>query len=123
MYGVGKTHSGNAVAELTHNGQPSAGGNFQVRIEYAVPSQPSILFSGGNAVQVPFAGAYRLVGGGIQRHGVKQLSLAGSASFALTVTPQMADTTRFYQVWFRDPAHPDGTGVGLSPGLRVDYCQ
>ena len=123
MYGVGKTHSGSMVAELSHTGEPAVGANFQVRVEYAVPSQPSILFSGVNAVQVPFAGAYRLVGGGIQRHGVRQLSLAGGASFTLDVTPQMADTTRFYQVWFRDPAHPDGTGVGLSPGLRVDYCQ
>jgi hypothetical protein len=94
-----------------------------VRVEYAVPSQPSVLFSGINAVQVPFAGAYRLVGGGIQRHGVKQLSLAGSASFPLNITPAAVGTARFFQVWFRDPAHLDGTGVGLSPGLRVDYCQ
>ena len=123
MYGVGKLHSGGAVAELTHGGQPSPGGNFQVRVEYAVPSQPSVLFSGINAVQVPFAGAYRLVGGGIQRHGVKQLSLAGSAAFPLNVNPAAVGTARFFQAWFRDPAHPDGTGVGLSPGLRVDYCQ
>jgi hypothetical protein len=80
------------------------------------------LFSGQDSVEIPFMGGYRLVGGVILRHGAQNLSLAGAAGFELDVAPSQAGTTRFYQVWFRDPANTDGTGVGLSPALRVDYC-
>jgi hypothetical protein len=34
----------------------------------------------------------------------------------------MIGTSRYYQVWFRDPAHPDGTGVCLSDALAVVFC-
>ena len=121
-YGPGKIHSGGAVSEVFHSGQAQVGAEFTVQIRFAVPNTPSLLFSGVNGIQVPFLGGHRLVGGDIQRHGAKILSQAGAAGFELDVTPQQAGSTRFYQVWFRDPAHLDGTGVGLSPGLRVDYC-
>jgi hypothetical protein len=121
-YGPGKIHSGGAVSEVFHSGQAQVGEEFIVQIRYAVPNAPSLLFSGVNGIQLPFLGGYRLVGGDIQRHGAKVLSQAGAAGFDLGVAPSQAGSTRFYQVWFRDPAHLDGTGVGLSPGLRVDYC-
>ena len=121
-YGPGKIHSGGAVAELFHSGEAQVGAEFIVKIRFAVPNTPSLLFSGVNGIQVPFLGGYRLVGGDIQRHGANILSPAGAAGFDLDVTPSLGGTTRFYQVWFRDPSHLDGTGVGLSPGLRVDYC-
>ena len=121
-YGPGKIHSGNAVAEIFHQGQAQVDEDFSVQIRFAVPSQPSLLFSGQDSVEIPFMGGYRLVGGVILRHGAQNLSLAGAAGFELDVAPSQAGTTRFYQVWFRDPANTDGTGVGLSPALRVDYC-
>jgi catechol 2,3-dioxygenase-like lactoylglutathione lyase family enzyme len=121
-YGPGKIHSGSTVAEIFHQGQPQVDEEFSVQIRFAVPSQPSLLFSGQNSVEMPFLGGHRLVGGDIQRHGARVLSLAGAAGFELDVIPSQAGATRFYQVWFRDPANSDGTGVGLSPGLRVDYC-
>jgi hypothetical protein len=34
----------------------------------------------------------------------------------------MPGTTRYYQFWFRDPFHPDGTNVGLSAALEVKFC-
>jgi hypothetical protein len=30
--------------------------------------------------------------------------------------------TRCYQFWFRDPANPDGTKIGLSNAGQVTFC-
>jgi hypothetical protein len=30
--------------------------------------------------------------------------------------------TRNYQFWFRDPANPDGTKIGLSNAGQVTFC-
>jgi hypothetical protein len=38
------------------------------------------------------------------------------------VTADLVGQTRWYQWWYRDPTHPDGTGVALSDGLEVTYC-
>ena len=121
-YGPGKVHSGDVAADLFHAGVPAVAAEFEFRLQFAVPSQPSLLFSGVNALEIPFAGGHRLTGGDLQRHGARQLSSAGAATFDFDVSASMAGTTRYFQVWFRDPAHADGTGIGLSPGLRVDFC-
>jgi hypothetical protein len=34
----------------------------------------------------------------------------------------MVGTDRYFQFWFRDPAHPDGTTVGLTNGVKVGFC-
>ena len=39
----------------------------------------------------------------------------------VAVDPTMVGTERYYQLWYRDPQHPDGTGVGLSSALRVVF--
>lgn len=122
VYGAGKIHSGGVAAELFPAGEPAVGADFEFRVQFAVPSQPSLLFSGVNAIEVPFAGGFRLTGGDLRRHGTRILSLAGAAAFQHEVSSSMAGSTRFFQLWFRDPPHPDGTGIGLSQGLRVDYC-
>jgi hypothetical protein len=31
-------------------------------------------------------------------------------------------SSEYFQLWYADPAHTDGTGVGLSDGLVVSYC-
>ncbi len=47
--------------------------------------------------------------------------------FGFVIVPVPVDvleigTTRWFQFWFRDSAHPDGTSVGLSDGVEVLYC-
>jgi hypothetical protein len=39
----------------------------------------------------------------------------------IAITPAMVGTTRYYQYWGRDAAHPDGTGVVLSNALAVPF--
>ena len=56
------------------------------------------------------------------RLGVRILDASGSTNYPIAVTPQMASTYRWYQFWYRDPFHTDGTGVGLSSALRVVFC-
>ena len=46
---------------------------------------------------------------------------ASTRSGRVPVTPELIGMQRCYQAWFRDPSHPDGTGVGLSDALSVVY--
>jgi hypothetical protein len=39
----------------------------------------------------------------------------------LPVKPEWIGQQRFFQAWFRDPGHPDGTGVGLSDAMAVVF--
>jgi hypothetical protein len=57
----------------------------------------------------------------IQRLPARTTSAAGTASEAVPIKLAMVGGTRWYQFWFRDPAHPDGTGVALSNGLVVTF--
>jgi hypothetical protein len=34
----------------------------------------------------------------------------------------MIGKPRWFQVYYRDAAHPDGTGFGMSDGLEVTFC-
>ena len=121
-YGPAKPSSSTETPELQGDGSASPGGNFKVRLSGAALNQPALLFSGPSYALAPYGGAYRLVGGGISREQNGATNLIGAAEFPLTVTPAMVGTTRYYQVWFRDPQQSDGTGIGLSTGLAVKFC-
>ncbi len=121
-FGPAKPSSTTETPTLQGAGSPSPGGGFQVRLSGAALNQPALLFSGPNFALAPYAGAYRLVGGGISREQNGATNLIGAAEFTLDVTGAMVGSTRYYQVWFRDPQQPDGTGIGLSTGLAVKFC-
>lgn len=121
-YGPSKINSLGFAPALLSNGLPSPGGGFELQAAYCVPNQPMYLFSGGTPADVPFAGGVRLVGPPFVREAAGTLESTGSLRFPIAVSPAMVGTTRFYQGWYRDPAHPDGTGVGLTSARRVTYC-
>ncbi len=121
-YGPAKPSSTYAIPTLQASGSPVPGGGFRIQVTEAAVVQPAFLFSGPSWAQVPFAGAYRLVSGPIVREGTATTNGLGSAEYDIDVNAAMLGTTRYYQVWFRDPGLLDGTGIGLSTGLRVQHC-
>ena len=65
--------------------------------------------------------AIRWVGSPLQRLPIRQLDAAGGTSYSIPILPSMVGSTRFYMGWSRDPAHPDGTGLVATNGLRVVF--
>lgn len=122
QYGPAKPSSTTETPTLAGLGTAAPGGGFKVRLSGGALNQPALLFSGPNYVIAPYGGGYRLVGGGISREQNGATNLIGSVEFPLAVTGSMVGSTRYYQVWFRDPQQPDGTGIGLSTGLAVKFC-
>ena len=50
---------------------------------------------------------------------VLQLDAAGAGEWPLDLSGESPGTTEYFQVWFRDPAHPGGSGVGrVDRGMR-----
>ena len=77
-------------------------------------------FSSGAPAGLPYAGGWLLVGGPLVRSAVFTLDPQGGVTVPVAVTPAMVGTRRYYQVMFRDPGDP--TGLGLTNGLHVDFC-
>ena len=54
---------------------------------------------------------------------MRVLDVFGSANWDFPVGPADVSVSRYFQVWMRDPANTDGTGVGMSNGLLVTFCE
>ena len=122
-YGFGKLNSNFDVAFLSVNGLPSeAAGSFTFDINGLVPNVFGMMFSSASADSIPFGGGTRLVGFPVQREGVFNSDNFGYASAFQPVAAGSSGTTRFYQAWYRDVAHMDGTGIGLSDGMEIRFC-
>jgi len=107
---------------LAWRNDPSAsGGSFVVLSSYATPSQACLLFHGPDRDRFPFLGGTLWVHAPITRSSAQLANAAGSTSYPISVTAPMVGTRRCYQLWFRDPLHPDGTGSGLTNGLEVVF--
>ncbi len=120
-YGAGKVNSTGNATRLRGWGSPNVGAEFELRADSGVPGKTVLLFSGSAANSAPFFGGTLYVAAPITREVVTSFDGAGEATFPLVVTPAEAGTTRFYQVWHRDPAQSDGTAVGVSNGVEVPF--
>ncbi|MBL8860779.1 MAG: PepSY domain-containing protein [Planctomycetes bacterium] len=122
-YGPGKLHSGGTVAVLEALGEPSAlFGPFQLRLDSAVPLRPAMVYSSHAPASTPLLGGTLLIAQPFAREVAWTTDALGDASATYTVQPFQVGTTRFFQCVFRDPASPDGTGLGFSRALRVSFC-
>lgn len=122
-YGVGKLTSNLSSPYVSWTGTPSLDTNdFAVRMVDGMPLVSTIAFWGTAPASVPFLGGIRYVANPVQRMGVRQTDFSGSVSYSIPIDASMPGTTRYYQFWFRDPFHPDGTNVGLSAALEVKFC-
>jgi hypothetical protein len=122
-YGQGKLNSQFESPEITFTGQNSfAANDFVFHISTLIPHQGAILISGSSQTDVPFYGGSLYVGGGIVREALFFLDNGGSAAIPFPIDFSDIGTTRYFQIWYRDPTHWDGTGVGLSNGMAVPFC-
>jgi photosystem II stability/assembly factor-like uncharacterized protein len=123
-YCSAKLNSAGGLASLSASGTPSAsGGPFAVLATGALPDKPALLFfSATGPASTPFLGGLLCGMPPLQRLGVKLLDGAGALSYTIDVNTSMSDSLHWYQLWYRDPANSDGTGVGLSDALEVRFC-
>jgi photosystem II stability/assembly factor-like uncharacterized protein len=124
-YCAGKTNSAGLEARLGWAGVPSVSlGSFSVTIEDALPNKLGILvYSTGGASSVPVQNGTLCIAQPFQRMPAFHLDPTGGSSRPIVIAPSMVGTTRWYQLFYRDPANSDGTGWGLSAGLEVSFCQ
>jgi hypothetical protein len=123
VFGAGKLTSIGSDPQAGYLGTPSYYTNdFSVAVFDAVPNKSCIAFYGPNQGSMPFYGGTLYVAPPIKRLPGHTLDAFGSSSWPIPITTAMLGTATFYQFWFRDPLAPDGTKVGLSNALRVDFC-
>lgn len=122
-YGTGKPNSNGTVPYITSSGTPDINTNdFVVTLVDAVPLKSTILYYGYARDSKPFQGGTLLVKTPVRRMGVAQTDFFGTVSYPVPIDASMPGTKRFYQFWYRDPFVPDGTNVGLSAALEVEFC-
>mgnify|MGYP000316900834 CR=1 FL=1 len=122
-YGPAKLHSGGGIATLIVIGDTSfSAGGFTLRIESAVPLRPAMLYSSSASAATSLLGGTLLIAQPFAREIAWQTDALGDASANYAVHAGLVGTTRFYQAVFRDPAHPDATGIGFSKALRIPFC-
>lgn len=121
-YGTGKVTSLGKVARLEWDGTPSLEiDTFGLRLRDGRPNQAGLVFWGDAAADIPLFGASLLVQPPLVRGDVMMLDADGGQLFPQPVDATMVGTTRYFQAWFRDPGHPDQTGVGITNGVEVTF--
>ncbi len=102
---------------------PSLGTNtFQITLSQGVPNQNALVYSGTSAAAIPFFNGLLCANPPLERSAVVALDGAGNGSLSMPVTVDLLGAHRYFGWWMRDPAQPDGTGIGLSNGLDVTFC-
>lgn len=122
-FGTSKLTSAGTQATLTYTGTTSLAANdLDIRIQQGLPGKAAIAFWGTTEGSAPWNGGHLYVSGPKKRLGVRVLDANGAADFAFpTALCQVGDVI-FCQGWFRDPLVADGSTVGLTHGLRLEFC-
>jgi hypothetical protein len=133
------TTSPNSVgpgAQMINMGSTSVAANDLLLLALACPAgQFGIFYYGQDPVSVPLGDGVRCIG--LAPPGIFRLppisTGQGSASHQLDITSPpgaagqiTADSTWYFQFWYRDPSGPGGGGgVGhnLSDSLQINFCQ
>jgi glucose/arabinose dehydrogenase len=117
-----------ALISLIGNPSVSAN-NFTLMGSQAPPHQFSLFYYGPNAIQVPFADGFRCVGGTTTRlNPPAQINGNGNRFRTIDLQNQtgpgalLPGTTWRFQLWFRDPLGPGGTGSNLTDAISATFC-
>lgn len=122
-YGPAKVHSGSTIARLLYLGEPSLTfGPLQLRLESGAPLRPAVVYSSSAPAATPMLGGTLLIAQPFAREVFWHLDVFGDATSTYAIQPSLVGSTRYFQCVFRDPAHPDGTGIGFSKALRISFC-
>lgn len=123
-YCQGKTSSNGATPVLDPLGVPSVSQSpLVLRATHAMPGKVGLVLSSKTGpATIPFGGGLLCTAPPLVRLAPRTFDATGAASWSIDVTPALAGVSRWYQLWQRDPQHPDGTGITLSGGLAVTFC-
>jgi len=122
-YCTAKLTSIGTLPAIGWSGEPSFSvDDFEVTMTGGVPNKQGLAFYGFAPAANPFFGGIKCAANPVKRSPL--FTLDGSGSVSLPVPLELGDLgeTRYYQFWFRDLLHPDGTGVGLSNALELTVC-
>jgi hypothetical protein len=122
-YCTGKVNSIGQTPFIGSSGEPSVGlGSFQVQLNNALPNRLSLLYYSDNPDSTPFAGGTRCVLPPLFRGGTFTTNGAGFGSVAHPFGIALLGKHRYFQMFSRDHAIADGSGLSLSDGLSVVVC-
>jgi hypothetical protein len=134
-YCAGKVNSDGCTPSIGSTGTSSLGGadDFHVTASNVVGARTGLMFFGGAPASIPFFGGQLCVAGPHERTVVQNSGgstgtpCSGSYDYHFTQAQMMSSgfltgSKVYAQYWYRDPAHVDGTGVGLTNGLEVTIC-
>ena len=132
-YCVGAPNSAGPGASIGWSGSTSLAQNDFVLLATGAPAFKTALFVYGSAqVQVPLGDGFRCIAGAVKRVlPAGTTDGAGSFSRHLDFTQPPANagsgqilpgSTWNFQLYYRDPQGPGGSGINLSNGLRAAFC-
>ena len=124
-YCQGKVNSAGTVCQLSASGAPTlSGGAFAIAFQGGLPGNLAFFaWSGAGSSSAPFQGGTLCIAQPFTRQQRFTMDGLGGGLQPVTITPSMVGTTRWYQLFYRDAAHPDGTGWGMSNGIEVRFCE
>ena len=127
-----KANSLGCVPAIGWSGTPTLSGpdDFRITASSIVSNKPGLLFWGREPHDAPFHGGTLCARPPLTRHalvhsgGSSAPSCAGVFDAAFTQAQMgghdLAPGTSVHaQFWYRDPAHPDGTGIGMTDALAI----
>ncbi len=120
VYCTAKVNSAGLTPQIGWLGEPSlSAANFEITCTNGLAGKPGQLFHGGTPAVIPFKGGILCAQPPLTRAPVFQFDPFGFAQVPVTFLPGDVGTVQYWQTWYRDPQHLDGTGVGLSDALEV----
>jgi len=125
IYCTAKTNSQGSVPSIGSTGTPSVSVNdFHLNsFNGGIGNANGIHFwSDTGSATTPFAGGILCMQPPTVRGPVHKYDAFGFIDVPITVGIFEVGLTRWFQFWFRDPTHPDGTGIGLSNAMEVSFC-
>jgi hypothetical protein len=129
-----KENSRGCLPAIDWSGLPalSGPGHFHVLASRVLPHELGMLvWSVGGAAEVPFLGGTLCVAPPLHRFDMDRSSSGGDCegTFDFRISKGFlhshgleAGTRLYFQIWYRDPRHADGTGAGLTDALEATLC-
>ncbi|HVS19275.1 MAG TPA: hypothetical protein VMT18_11790 [Planctomycetota bacterium] len=122
VYCTGKQNSQGLVPTIDFTGTASLSAqNFQILCVNGIPGSNGLYIQGVGQNSQPIFNGTLCVLPPLTRGPMQTFDLFGLMFHPIQITPDMVGTTRTYQYWGRDAAHPDGTSVILSNALEVPF--